>query len=912
MKKITKNVSRKIFFLATSTIGLMTSIYSQTPVTATQTFVYTGAVQQFTVPPCVGSMTIQMLGASGGSGGSGGSSGSAGGLVRGVMTATPGQVMYIYVGGQGSVTAGGFNGGGSGGISSTSSGAGGGGATDIRLGGTALSNRIMVAGAGGGGGGNSTYAPISGAGGGGSAFSSASGVGGGGAGGCATGSSGGDSGGSGTSYGSGGGGAGFSSGGGGGGQGSSTGGYGCAGTLGTGGAGGGTSFICGGATGGVNGGGGGGGGYYGGGGGMTGTGGCNGGGGGGSSWAQTPMFSSLSYTSGSTLTSVGHGSVLLIYAFNGSLTNASVTPFAICQGQTATITANGSSTYTWNTSSNSNSISVNPTSNTTYTVTGTNSIGCVSSAVITVTVTSGVPALTVNTSTNQICLGKTVTLTASGALTYTWTGGVTNGVSYSPSVTSNYTVQGQNGCGTTSAVTTVSVAPLSVGVIASPTAVCAGLTTTLTAVSAGTSYTWMPFSLPGASVVVSPSASTIFTASTSDGTCSGVGTVAVLANPIPTVISSISSTNICQGAAVTLSASGANGYTWSPGNIVGAVVTVTPNAPTQFSVIGNNSIGCLGGSSQIVIVSPSPTLVLTTSNPIICSGGSATLNVTGADSYSWAGGSNSSSIIVNPTNTSTFNVVGSYTSGANCSSSSFISVSVFTPTLAITGNTSTCAGGSINLNASAAGTWLWSNGATSQGISVTPNSSGVYSVTALTTSGSINCPSSSSIQITVYPNPSITAVSSRSAMCKGESNTLTVSGASTYSWSNGATTTSVALTPSLVTTLIYSVTGNSTSGCTGTTSIQVKVNACTNINEQKLIDSGFKIYPNPSKGNFKLQADINLNIILMNELGQVVKRIVLNEMNNRTISVNDLASGLYYLVSQDPNMNIYQKVLVEK
>ena len=894
--------------------GFGAQLMAQSSPTVAQTFTYTGAVQQFTVPPCVGSMTILAMGASGGTGGSGGSSGSNGGLVRGVMTATPGQVMYFYVGGQGSVTAGGFNGGGAGGASSSSQGAGGGGASDVRIGGTAFSNRILVAGAGGGGGGSSTYAPISGAGGGGSSFSSASGFGGGAAGGCAVGAAGGESGGTtSSSYGAGGSGGGYISGGGGGGQPSaSTGGYGCNGTLGTGGAGGGTSFICGGATGGVNGGGGGGGGYYGGGGGMTGTGGCNGGGGGGSSWAQTPMFSGITYTSGVTNTVTGHGFISIIYAFNGSLTTATITPFAICQGQTATITAGGSSTYTWSTASNSNVITVNPTSNTTYTVTGTNSIGCVSNAVVTVTVSSGSPVLSVASSTNQICLGKTVTLTASGALTYTWTGGVTNGLAYSPSVTSNYTVLGQNGCGTTSAVTTVTVAPLAVSVLSTPTAVCAGGSATLTAASAGTSYTWQPFSLPGASVVVSPNATTVYTVSTSDGTCSGVANLTLVANPIPTLSAFISNTNICQGAAITLSASGANGYTWSPGNLTGSIITVTPNAPTQYSVVGNNSIGCLGGAGQIVIVSPSPTLVVNASNPIVCSGGSSTLNVSGADNYAWSTSATANSIVVNPTSSTNYTVAGTFTSGPGCSSNTVISVGVFVPTLAVTGATSTCVGNPVNLNASSAGTWLWSNGATSQAVQVTPNTTTVYSVTALTTSGSINCPASASIQVTVYQNPTLTATSSRSVMCKGENNTLSVSGASTYTWSTGATTTSVAITPSLVTTLTYSINGTSGNGCLGTTSLQVKVNACTGIDQVNVAKTPVLIYPNPSNGEINLTSQTDMKLVIVNELGQVVKSLTLDQSNDRAVLIKDLAKGVYFVVSQNSSDLVRERIVILK
>src|SRR6218665_2210867 len=74
--------------------------------TTTLTFTHTGAQQTFTIPSCVGSMTILAKGAAGSVGGSSGSAGANGGSVYGIITATPGAVMYINVGGQGSVNAG--------------------------------------------------------------------------------------------------------------------------------------------------------------------------------------------------------------------------------------------------------------------------------------------------------------------------------------------------------------------------------------------------------------------------------------------------------------------------------------------------------------------------------------------------------------------------------------------------------------------------------------------------------------------------------------------------------------------------------------------------------------------------------------------------------------------------------------
>ncbi len=229
----------------------------------TQTFTYAGSEQTFTVPGGVSSIQVVAIGAGGG-----GTSGAAGGEaadVSGSVTVTPGQTLYIEVGGEGEGGpggAGGFNGGAGGG----GGGAGGGGASDVRTSpassGLSPDHRLIVAAGGGGAGGPGEE--VGGEGGAGGAAEEAG----------ATSSGGNGGGGAGTAIL-------------GGGAGSGCGGLGGEGQLGTGGAGGAK-------VGPENGGGGGGGGLYGGGGG---SGGCSfggGGGGGGSSLVPPLGLSALS------------------------------------------------------------------------------------------------------------------------------------------------------------------------------------------------------------------------------------------------------------------------------------------------------------------------------------------------------------------------------------------------------------------------------------------------------------------------------------------------------------------------------------------------------------------------------------------------------------------------------------------
>ena len=117
-------------------------------------FNYTGGIQTFTVPGCVDTIFIETWGAQGGTGALGGNSsiggeGGLGGYASGYLAVSSGTILNIFVGGEGAVQVGGFNGGANGG--SVNAG-GGGGASDVRIGGTALGNRILTAGGGGGGG----------------------------------------------------------------------------------------------------------------------------------------------------------------------------------------------------------------------------------------------------------------------------------------------------------------------------------------------------------------------------------------------------------------------------------------------------------------------------------------------------------------------------------------------------------------------------------------------------------------------------------------------------------------------------------------------------------------------------------------------------------------------------------------
>jgi hypothetical protein len=898
-------MKRKIYKLLSSTkqgffalaLTVFSGIaYSQT----TYTFNYTGSTQ--TIILQAGSYSIECWGGDGG--GTTGTNANAavlklggkGGYAKGTLTLSAATTASVYVGGKGNTEGlnvpGGFNGGGNSGGGTGPSGVcgSGGGASDVRVGGNAFSDRKIVAGGGGAagyqecngtanaisgghGGGLSGAAPVAGV------YAARIGQGG-------TQTAGG-AGGTDATY--------------------------VAGNPG--------SFGLGGNGGVVNvtsgNGAGGGGGWYGGGSGSNGFY-CAGGGGGGSSYiggvtsATTIMFGQPSFVTNPDIT--GNGRIIITELCNITLvpsTTNTLNP-SICSGQSLTLTTNAISNYSWSTGAITSSLVVSPTTSTVYALTATSPSNCTASRSISVTVSSGQPTLAVVSSTNQTCLGKTATLTASGAVTYTWSNSITNGASFNPSVTTVYTVTGQNGCGTATATTAITVAPLPVSLLVTPTIVCAGSPATLNVSAAATSFSYLPINASNGSgsLIVAPTVNTTYTVAVSDGTCAGIGTISLATNPVPTINVTSSGTTICQGTPLYISATGGINYTWTPGNLSGASVTVNPTSPTAFVVVGNNAFGCTASTSTFVVTTPSPTITIAPSANLICSGQSVTLTASGATNYNWSGGASTATTIEMPTTSGVITVTGT---ASGCAGTETVQINVYTASITLTGSTTLCNGNSVNLVASGANNYTWNPGSsTGANITVAPAATTIYTLSTETQTGNLLCPANTTVQVTVLPTPVVTAAPDRAVICKNESATLTANGAASYSWTGLSTGASVVITSSLITTITYTVVGTGANGCKTETTTLVKINSCNGLNNYSENTSTLKLYPNPSSGAFTIEGESTLDLSVINELGQVIKTVRLNESNNYKSQISGLSNGIYFITGQDNTKTITYKVIVNK
>jgi len=507
--------------------------------------------------------------------------------------------------------------------------------------------------------------------------------------------------------------------------------------------------------------------------------------------------------------------------------NVNATTPSICSGNSTNITASGAGSYTWSpatglSATTGATVSASPASTTTYTVVGSNGGGCNDTATVTINVTP-TPTLTVTPPSPGICGGDSVTMTASGATNYTWAPGTglntTTGavVDASPGSTTTYTITGTNGACSSTLTQTITVGALAVGVSATSSTICTGTSTTITATGAVT-YAWKPAtglsSTTGSSVSANPASTTTYTVVGTSGACSDSNTITITVNPVPAISITPNKGTVCAGDSIALSATGATSYTWSPGGGLSCTncpnPTASPGATTTFTVTGTTA-GCSSTDTVTISVGSISLSVIPVSSSI-CNGNSTTINASGATNYTWKPGTGlssttGSSVSANPTGTTTYTIVG--TVGASCIDSTTVTITVNPiPTISVSANDSSiCQGNSSILTASGASNYTWSPGtglSATTGSPVTASPTGTITYTVVGTSA--GCSDSATFMLTVNPTPTITiSLSGGDTLCKGQSETLTANGASNYTWSTGATTSSINVTPSGATT--YSVKG---------------------------------------------------------------------------------------------------------
>ena len=582
-----------------------------------------------------------------------------------------------------------------------------------------------------------------------------------------------------------------------------------------------------------------------------------------------------------------------------ALPSLSANSATICTGSTASLTASGANTYTWSPSQTTAGISVTPTATTVYTVTGTDLSGCVNSTTTSVTVHS-LPVISAGSAT--ACAGATSTLSAGGALTYTWSGTQTTAsITVSPITTTVYTVSGTdlNGCvNTSTAQVTVNALP---SVTANSPSVCAGFTATLAASGAAT-YTWSTTQTT-ASITVSPAAATVYTVTGTDlNGCVNSFTTQVTVNALPSVTAS--SSPVCAGATATLTASGASTYTWSNGSTT-ASVTVTPASTSVYTVNGTDLNGCVNSFTTQVTVNALP--LVTANSPSVCVGGTATLTASGAASYTWSTTQTAATITVSPAVTTNYTLSGTDLNG--CSNSYTATVTV-NPAPAMTVNsTSICSGSTATLTASGVTTYTWSNGTAGNSITVNPTSTTVYTVSGNMAGCPVTVTKTATVTVNTLPAVSIASIST--TICN-TTNTVNLVGSpfgGTFSGIGIIGNTFSPLTAGTGTFVVsYQYTGTNT--CSGIAHTSIVVANCTGMEELK--ELAFGLYPNPAGSEIRLDfPDMETRTISIYSMSGV---LVYSEQVNaieHTLLVHELSRGLYVLKVSSTAGQSSKKILLQ-
>jgi large repetitive protein len=534
-------------------------------------------------------------------------------------------------------------------------------------------------------------------------------------------------------------------------------------------------------------------------------------------------------------------------------------PINICTGDNTTLTLSpsGLQNIVWsrdgNTIGGQTSQTLDVTQDGSYTATAENSAGCPgSSNAVQVNVLNQF-TIDMTASATGFCPGENVLLTINtpGVLNIQWLlngqpiSGA-NGNTYTATTGGDYTVTGENanGCPGTSNPVSITAHP-SPNVAITPTGsntICAGDDIVLTLTTPGLqNVQWnldgSPISGQTSSTYTATQAGNYtVTAESANGCPATSNTTEVIVSPLPNLqISPAGPINICTGdnTTLTLSPSGLQNIIWSrDGNVIGGQTSQTLDVTQagSYTATAENSAGCPGSSNAVQVqVNNTFTIILDPVGPVsICEGQSSTITIQnpGLTNIQWfrngtlVAGAVSNSLNVNTSGNYSVTATGS----TGCQGTSSPVSVTFNPlpvvSIASSGPLNFCDGQSVDLSAdvtsATAGSYTWQlNGNDiSSSSQITATQSGTYTLNVISDEG---CPGNiPSVQVNVNPYPMVD-LGDDVEVCAGIPVILdaTTSGAS-YSWSNGATSSTISPTQSG--NYSVSVTLN---GCSGFDTVQV-------------------------------------------------------------------------------------------
>ncbi len=459
-----------------------------------------------------------------------------------------------------------------------------------------------------------------------------------------------------------------------------------------------------------------------------------------------------------------------------------------------------------------------------YGVTVTDANGCVDTTSVIITQPQAGLALT-TTQVNVLCFGNStgsVNLTVTGGTapyTYAWSNNTAledpTGLAAG---TYTVTVTDANGCTATTTVTITEPASAVSVTTQSQNILCVNGTGSVSSTPSGGvapyTYSWTNNATTQNITNLQAGSYTVTVQDANGCTAQSTGTVATTLSPLPVQILNITGTTIltCTNPTIVLQATGGVTYNWS-GGATPLNDTNSITLPGTYTVNMVDPNGCPVSQTITLtqnITPPTPGITNITGTTIIdCNAPSIDLQATGGGTYQWNNNLGTTSS-VNIAQAGTYTVV--VTAANGCQDSSTVAITV-APVPAVTGNDTTiCSGQSVVLSPlyyPAGGQAIWTNGQSTPSITVSPNTTTMYSV-LYTWNG---CTATDDITVTVNPTPTVSVNSPN--ICFGDTTQLTATPNipnGLFNWiTTNETTQSISVNPQATTTYDVEYTLN---GCT--------------------------------------------------------------------------------------------------
>ncbi|MGR3810140.1 choice-of-anchor D domain-containing protein [Jiulongibacter sp. NS-SX5] len=548
--------------------------------------------------------------------------------------------------------------------------------------------------------------------------------------------------------------------------------------------------------------------------------------------ASTPGTYTVTYTTSGSCSNSSTQSVTINALDNAGFSYASPSYCTSVSDPTPTITglAGGtfSSTAGLSINSSTGQIDVSASTPGTYTVTYTTSGSCSNYSTENLTI-SALPTVNISGTDNLTCTVTSVTRTASGGASYSWSGpgtfsASTDVVFLTTPGTYTVTVTGFNSCTATETTTvTLDNATPAPSISGTNNLTCAVTSVTRTA-SGGNSYSWSgpsAYSASTAQATITAAGTYTVTVTATNGCTATATTVVTLDGTPPSP--SISGTNnlTCAVTSVTRTASGGTSYSWSgPSAYSASTAQATITAAGTYTVTVTGTNGCTATATTVVTLDGTPpTPLISGTDNLTCAVTSVIRTASGGISYSWSGPSAYSASTAQATITAagTYTVTVTGTNGCTATATTVVTLDGTPPTPSISGtNNLTCAVTSVTRTASGGTSYSWSgpsaySASTAQ---ATITAAGTYTVTVTGTNG---CTATATTVITLDGTPPTPSISGTNNLtCAVTSVTRTASGGTSYSWSGPSAYSASTAQATITAAGTYTVTVTATNGCTAT------------------------------------------------------------------------------------------------